>query len=275
MLEQVEVHSNPRGKTSCEVKLSARQVKAGLAYKPKRKKATAVAVVETKKKGKKRRKSKPRNDEGWMVAGAALAGAIEVYVFRNLEWAERIPWQLRRYSGVAMAALGWGLGQMKGVKADMRAFYKGFMAGGAYLAVSDELVRTRKEQTLAEAKKFVEEALAKVEGLGYMPSGPRMTTGQAMARLGAQTRVPFHPHDMGNASVWGGMGEFDYSDNPGMGEFVNLPAGAVTDPSLDFRLNPAGLDGLGEFVDSDDANMWAEGQIAFANDDRNDIWGNY
>ena len=273
MREIVEVHSNPRGKTDCKVALSAAQVKAGLSYKPKKKKTTALAVVSTKKK--KSYKRKPKNDEGWMVAGAAVAGAIEILIFRNNEWSERIPWQLRRYSGVAMAALGGFMGRMKGVKADMRAFYKGFMAGGAYLAVSDEIYRTRKDNTISEAKKIMEEALAKVQGMGYMPSGPRMTAGQAMAELGAQTRIPFHPHDMGNASVWGGMGEFDYSDNPGMGEFVNLPAGAVTDPSLDMRLDPAGLGELGEFVDSDDANMWAEGQIAFAQDDQNDIWGNY
>lgn len=267
MRETVEVHSNPR-ETKCEVKLSQRQVKAGLAYKPKKKKKTELALVKEVPKKPRKKSYTKKNDEGMMAAGAILAAAVEVFIIRNLEFSDKIPFPLRRYSGLAMAVLGYALGRMKGVKGDMRAFYKGFMAAGIFLAGSNEMVEMRKDQTMTEAKKFVEEALAKVEGLGYMPAGPRMTTGQAMARLGAQTRVPFHPHGMGSHE----LGEFDYSDNPGMGEFVNLPEGAVTDPSLDPRLDPAGL---GEFVDSDDADMWAEGQIAFAEDDHNDIWGQY
>lgn len=263
--ELVEVHQNARSAAKCEVKLTPAQVQRGLA-KPKRKAARKASVPKgyelvpvkpPKKKQRKKSGGARKGDEMMMVMGAAFAGAVEVMVFRNLEWADKIPWQLRRYSGVAMAFLGWGLNQMKGVKGNMRAFYTGFMAGGAYLAVSDELVKARKEQVVSEAKKYVEEALKAVSGLGSlihsMPGPPHLTAGQAMSNLGQQTRVPYHPH---------GMGELVWGADAGLGSIVAMPASITTDPSV----------GLGELVET--SGGWADGQIAFS-DDQDDIWGRY
>lgn len=271
MRELIEVHQNARS-TSCEVKLTQAQIERGLA-KPKtktKKKGELVPkgyhVVADKPEKKKKRNNnggRRQQDETMMAFGAAAAAAFEVFVMRNPDFAERIPPQLRRYSGLAMAFLGWGLNQMKGVKADMRAFYKGFMAGGVYLAVSDEMVKARKEQLISEAQKIMEEALktAKaLEGLGSMhqlPHPTRLTAGQMMSNLGQQTRVPFHPH---------GMGEFIWEDDAGLGSIVNLPQGVTRNP------NEMGLGGMGEIVETDGG--WAGGQVAFSTD-QDDIWGTY
>lgn len=267
MRELVEVHQNPRA-TKCEVTLTQAQVERGLAKqkkKPAKKKGEVVpagfhVVKDTKPRKKKNNYSRASRQQAEMYAvlGAATAAAVEVFGFRNLDWSDRIPWQLRRYSGLAMAALGWGLGQMKGIKGNMRAFYQGFMIGGAFLAVSDELVRTRKEQTISEAKKFVEEALKAVDGLGNLPAPRRMTAGQAMSNMGQQTRVPFHPHGMGEM-VW---------DDAGLGSIVDLPYSVTRNPN---EMGLGGM-GLGEMVET--SGGWADGQIAFSTD-QDDIWGVY
>ncbi len=265
--ELVEVLSNPRG-TKCEVSLTPAQVKRGLATpKKKRKKATEVAT--TKKKKKKAYRRKPKNDELQLIIGAAIAGAIEVMVFRNLTWSERIPPQIRQFSGAIMAIVGFMMAKMKYGKGmgDLNGVGKGMMAAGAYLQISDALVKARKDQVISEAQKIMAEALASVKGLGAMtydhriPRAPHMSTRQAAIALGMDSRVPFHPHGMGDLGV--------FVDGPGLGELVDLPHSLVTDPSLDPRLDPAGL---GELTDSGNASNWMEGQFAFHDDDYGDNW---
>lgn len=283
MYEQVEVFTNPRGRRShkhddmVDVHLTKAEIRRALTTKTRKKKSTAVAT--TKKKKKKRRKRRgggnPKNILPQLIIGAGITAALEVYVFRNPQWKKQIPQQVRRFSGLIMAVMGFALTMLRGRgMAYVRPVGGGMVAAGVFLQLKEMLVQMRKDAVISEVDKMVAEQLGLdpgevdtgTEGLGRLPRSPRVTSREAAIRLGMQSRVPFHPHGMG-----GELGEL--VDLQGLGSFVTLPGG-VQDPAMDARLLTPSLGqfdyGLGEFTNNS-SDAWLDGQFAWR-DEPHESW---
>lgn len=271
MQERVEVFSNPR------VDLTAAQMRKAFAPAKKRRKSSAASNPKKKKKKKKRgKKRQAKVPIIQLLIGSAVAAAVEIYVFRNPDYKDKINPQVRRYSGAIMAVVGLlGATMLKGkLGRQVRPSALGMAAAGAFLQLSDQLVQMRKDAVIDEVKKWSEdiditEKETGTDGLGRLyghryPAAPNMTAAQAAAALGMQSRIPYHPY---------GLGTFDYSAAPGqrgLGVFVGGPA--PMDRSNDPILDPGGL-GLGDLVDSGEAGAWLEGQFAFSDSDyRTEGW---
>ncbi len=274
MYEQVEVHTNPRGRSrrshddQVDVHLTKAEIRRALTRKPrKKKKAGAVA---TKKKRKKRRRRRgganPKNVIPQLIIGAAIAAVAEIYVFRNPQWQQQIPQQVRRFSGAIIALAGVLIGMLKGRNMAMvRPVGHGILAAGVFLQLKDVLVQMRKDALISEGAKIMEKAIEDVtddtgtDGLGRLPRSPRVSARAAAIRLGMQSRMPFHPHGMG-----GELGELVHLQ--GLGSFVDVPGG-IHDPAMDSRLLTPGL---GEFVDNN-PDAWLAGQFAWR-DEAHESW---
>lgn len=272
MQERVEVHTNPR------VDLTAAQMRRAFS-KPRKKSSGSKSTAKKKgKKGKRRKKNNPKvkmQDLFVLILGAAVTAALEVYVFRNKEYADKIPKALRQYSGAVMALTGVIVAMMVKGKfgKQIRPAAFGVIGAGAFLQIKDQLVQMRKDAVLEEVSKWSEDVDLTADdtgtdGLGIYghryPAAPNMTPAQAAAALGMQSRIPYHPYTPGHA----GLGVFDYSRNPGLGVFVDVPT--PMDPSNDPRLDPGGLNGLGDLgvlVDSGESGAWLEGQFAYSDSD--------
>lgn len=262
--------------------------------KPRKKSSGSKNSSPSKKKGKKGRRKKASNpkvklqDVFVLILGAAVTAALEVYVFRNKDYADKIPKALRQYSGAVMALTGVIVAMMVKGKfgKQIRPAAFGVIGAGAFLQIKDQLVQMRKDAVLEEVAKWSEDVdLTKddtgTDGLGVYgyryPTAPNMTAAQAAAALGMQSRIPYHPYTPGHAGLGAGhagLGVFDYSRNPGLGVFVDVPT--PMDPSNDPRLDPGGLNGLGdlgELVDSGQSGAWLTGQFAYSDSDyRTPTW---
>lgn len=263
MQERVEVFSNPR------VDLTASQMRKAFAPAKKRRKSSGASNPKKKKKKKRGKKRAAKVPILQLLIGAAVTAALEVYVFRNKDYEDSIPAQVRQYSGAIMAVAGvLAATMLKGkMGRQIRPGALGMAAAGAFLQLSDQLVQMREDAVLDATRKWSTKVdLTKtgtddVDGLGRLyghryPAAPNMTAAQAAAALGMQSRIPYHPY---------GLGTFDYSSAPGqrgLGVFVGGPT--PIDPSLDPILDPGGL---GDLVDSGEAGAWLEGQFAFSDSD--------
>ncbi len=173
-----------------------------------------------KKKGGKRR-GKPRLDPMMIALGAAAVQVADIYLVQYGPLKENIPDNIRRWSGLVWAALGFMLTKMKGKKSKtMQSIYVGMLAGGVAVQAFKEAVR-QKDDALAKAidAAFGVEAQAKVDGLGLWPDAPEvqpMLGVLAMDHAGGQG---FGELQWGNpaqalGAAWdaGTLGGYDHGD---------------------------------------------------------------
>lgn len=278
MYEQVEVHTNPRSRhrrrghdDQVDVHLTKAEIRRALTTKPRRKKSAAAAAPKKKKRKKRRKGGYGRNPKTvipQLIIGAAITAAIEIYVFRNPQWEKQIPPQVRKFSGLIMAVLGFAVTMLKGRgMAMVRPVGQGIVASGVFMQLKEVLVQMRKDAVISEGAKILAEAVEAVtdeeetgtDGLGRfvhrLPRPSNVSARDAAIMLGMQSRVPYHPH---------GMGELVQLD--GLGSFVDV-AGGIQDRSMDARLLSPGL---GEMVVSD-TDQWLDGQFAYR-DEFHESW---